>query len=642
MQRILKKKFWKTKDFRTFLEKYPAEANELHKHILPENYQQTWRNNEGDSFKNLQLALSTYILRADREDHEVIPQDGESIRQAFNRVFHSIEFDDVPKGPNMVNETWLLVSSYWEDDDYTTPDSTGEYELPWPGKPRFNSEGVAQLNVTIEYDPPTIDVEYDFHGRLKRLEPPASFNVFDGTDLMKSLEEFKKIDLSWPDDWENVNLKDYKMMIEIIYSSNVAEMYFLDNITELPLEKLYEYLSKHIYDTDVAGPGISDDVRWKVIISIIPRVDEVYEKGIKFLSEKWSYYTKDREMDYKDFEWRRIPYKPKDGKYWVKLFPNIEDLERASHFPFFAGLNGKNEGDWNIFEAENKPFWTAFLGVKTINSKVIKNHIENVKNARQKRLQKEWAETAEYRLSFDNVPMNDARVVKKKGKDLYQAYQKAFSAYLRVMSRRPRGLGERWISIRSSWRTQEENTSGIFSAENKGTFQLPWPSQMPLLNQPNDIVYLDVVVQNNTPAIEYKFSLFDRVLRDGGFGPMRSVRTNFIPDMTEIANYQGNEDLQRLLPEKGNVFWRTSFDWSNWPQNIDMKNYQTRVEFEFVRRNGAGPVILPPDIPTTLLFDNIRESPFVSIIQHLSVFVDDGALDNVETVTVKIQIEKTK
>ena len=635
-----KRKFWKTGRFRKFLKDHPIISKYFHKRFFPENYQQ---NNKGDFFKNLQLALSTYFLRADHRNHTVIPRDGETIEQAYHRVFYAIGFEDVPNDPNLVNNTWILVSSYWQDDVDTTPETATEYELPWPGEPKFNSKGEATLVVTIEYEPPIIDIEYNFRGKLKRFEPPELFDVFDGTDLMKPLEQFKRLpfeSFSWPIDLKNnIDSKDYKMRIEIIYSPNVSETYFLDNISESLeiLEKLYEYLSEHKYDGDIAGPSISDNVRWKVIISIIPKLDEVYKKGIQFLSENWSQYREDRDMDYGDFEWEELPYKPKDGKYWVKLFPTSEDLERASLIPFFEGLNGKDRGDWNIRNSKNKPFWTALLGVKEINSKVIEKHIENVENAKQNRLQKEWAETAEYRLSFDNNPMNDMRVVKKKGKDLYQAYQKAFSRYLYTLSERsPRGLGKRWVSIRSSWRNQEENAS----AENKRTFQLPWPSRMVRLSGPNDLVYLDVVVQNNTPGIVYTVKVFDDVLNKTRFRSLWSIREDLSPDLDEIANYQGNSTLQNSVRDRSETFWIRSFDWYDWPQSIDKKNYQTRVEFEFDRREGAGPIILNPDIPTTLIFDNIRESPFVLIIQNLSVFLDDGVLDNVSRVNVNIQIER--
>jgi hypothetical protein len=630
-----KRKFWKAGHFRKFLKDHPIVSKHFYKYFFTSSFQ---RNSKKDFFENLQLALSTFFLRVDwQHRREVILRYGESIEQRYNQAFQSVELINIPKDRNLINKTWLVISSYWQDavDTTTNTTTTTEYELPWPGEPAFNSQGEATLVVTIRYEPPTIDIEYNFHGKLKRFEPPEFFAAFDGTELMKPLEQFRKIRyrFNWPADLRNIDSKDYKMRIGIIYSPNVSETYFLDSVAEPPLEKLYEYLSKHKYDSDIAGPLIGKNVKWEVIISIIPRVDEVYEKGIQFLSENWSQYREDRDMDYGDFEWEKLPYKPKDGKYWVHLFPTSEDLERASLIPFFEGLNGEDRGDWNIRNSKNKLFWTTLLGVKKINSKVIAQHIENIENAKQNRLQKEWAETAEYNLLIHGYIMI-IQIVKKKGKDVYQSYQKAFSRYLNDLSREVIGLGKRWISISSSWRHQGKNAS----AKNKGTFKLPWPSQMPKLTGPRDSVYLDVRVENNTPSRVYNFVLRDDTLEKSGV--LRIARSMTRPDLGKITNWQGNRELQTWVRDNAFSFWNDAFSWERWPSNINMKDYQTRVVFEFFRRKEAGPIILPPDIPTTLIFDNIRESPFVSIIQHLSVFIEDGALDNVSIVNINLIIER--
>jgi hypothetical protein len=585
----------------------------LLRHFYP---QQEVGSNPFETLKKLlDEEFREYRMYINRTSYNIIIKDNETVRDAYNRTFLSYVTEH---GEKNVNETWLLVSARWQNSN-NDPETTKKYQLPWPGQPVFDASDVAILIVSIDYITPYLNFRYLFPTKFEDLQPKNNKNDRRGLILMEylmgPLSEFKRYAGAWPITEKNDH---FKLAFELILNSVNKGVYYMDDITQDPYEQVYNRLRDFIHD-----PSLGGNVSWDVSIWIKPDLDKVYKEGIKYLAANWKHYHKNVGVDYKDIDWDKIPYDPKEGKYWAQLFDGVEDMAYAymttKFFDFYH--------QWRM-GPRNAPFWTAILGTSEFNQTILDIFYQQLSKAQHNYQQKEWAKTAKYVLKFPDTVWAGRDVKIRKSMDLYSSYQRALSHHLQMTVDLSYGVPTKhWMSMETWW----SKLPNII-AKNKGTFQLPWPEQTPMLEKPNEEVVLNVRMKHNSPSVWIEPHVSEK-LQALGF-PTSFGQRSITHLLDKISKYQGNREFQDEVRNRSTPWWNGVYLWDQWPEGENRLDYQIRVVFKNGDRTGKITRL------GELAFDNVSNSPYVSIIQYLSNLIEDGVLDDAYNVFIEITIEE--
>lgn len=392
----------------------------------------------------------TYEMDINGDVFDVEPRENETIRDMYDRVFDAYNFAVIPNNPDLVNETWLLINTKWEDSDGW--DSTTDFELAWPGDPYVEEDDdTVRLRVAVEYLPPSIELVYHFPSGLAHLKPNDV--QIDPDDVMGSTTSFLDVYNVWPA-WGNINTAEYKTKIVYEFSSDrdrEEDVTVYDNITE-PYSWIHSALQEFSSDNNLAGPAYGE-TRWTVHVYILPNLDEAYQKGFEFFASKWDYYKNTLGATYADVEWDKMKYGEKEVRTLVRFFTSIEELELALHTS--KSLN-------RVFDL---PYWGKELWAALANwhCRFVDNPFqrddclaEKLQRAREKRERLERFRAVNFVLetsvqSYDDahVGVNTYKVVVDTPEKLEDAYRRTYLEHVREMM--PAYYREAWLQIRSVW-----------------------------------------------------------------------------------------------------------------------------------------------------------------------------------------------
>lgn len=600
-----KEKFWKFGSFRQFLKENDLVITYVQKHFFP-NYER------GSGFQVLLTLLSSYKLSVyGAPDYVVVPRDDETIKDAYHRVWKGVKIPIIPYDRKIMNESWIEVVAGWEGSAEDENEHIFEDALPWPtAKPVFNSKGVATLKVTFHYEEPFINIMYEFGGYLK--EKKRTDISFYGTDLMLPFDDFKRKFTKWPITEKDIN---YKYWIDVVLNPKNTDIVRLDDITQDPYEHIYKTLRKYIHDERLAGPE-TPNARWKIVVHVEVDLYNVYEKGIQYLAANWSHYKNVMKLDYKDFDWDKIPYDPKEGKYWAKLFDGVEDMARAYMTTKFFNFHGR----WRM-GLQNARFWTAILGTSEFNQTIFDTFYQQLSKAQHNYQQKEWAKTATYKMK-----LSERYYTIENGS--YEAYAKKFKDIIDEISQQRRGIGKRWTFIQTFWKGYRVDIS--LPSE---SLDLPWPNKAPPFTKEGEERVLIIDFTNRTPGLSITpvYPHFGGGF-DNNYWVMQDTRFN-LPD---LENYYKNEGLQKRIREYAQSWWDGSFKWINWPEDQDPNNYHLIIRLSKLTGydRDEGPLL------GEFYMDDIKKSPYVAIVERFATYLEKGLLDDAVEVYARIEIKE--
>lgn len=438
-------------------------------------------------FKSFKKKLYTdgakYELVIDDTVLSVVVGDGESVRNAYERVFNNYDgFENLPPNQDRINHTWLLITAAWETDEGGRDwESDYEWGLVWPGDPIINNDTrTARLTVTIEYEPPTIYVVFDFPTRLKHIEPATTtldpHRIYDERNVFVA-----NFTPQWPTQWGITNTADYHTKIVYELSSSDRHKTVLENINDTPYGSMYDSLSEFVSDNNLAGPSVGGQVTWTVSISVVPNMEAAYKKGAAFFASKWRYYKDTLGLTYEHIKWSRFTdeWKDSEAELFMVFFDTIDDLELASRYKAFKRAFGTIESDLfreSFWKIAYKKFVSQRLpDQKAVWMESMKRALQQAKEKRKrlKRFRKTTFILTMGVLSYTSryYTPTSYNVVADTPDRLEEAYKSTYEQ--NVMSLMPAHYRPNWIQIRSEW--AYDNSS--LALENSGSlaFSRVWP-----------------------------------------------------------------------------------------------------------------------------------------------------------------------